>query len=531
MQTVEREHRSHYRGFCSHCQCALFLTYSLLFLVSVLTKSKTIANAYRRLSIIQVSESQLSCTSERESGLFSTASSTTVADPSTVTVRIEGASTSDLNVQDVVSTSSSSSSLSDDGRDKHQHQQNNHRPSYHASTATNRSQTPTVVTHDKLSARSSIDTTSSSRTGSSRPNTAASLPAKTSASANEWDLECQKRLASSAPRRNPSCPSISPNNVRVKSSSMLLHQQVPSVFTTTSECLGKDLRPQPRRDPPRRSQSLVKQSTITGNPASPTIPIVFLTDDILLGSIRALQNERQLCKLFVDYLIDATNMRPDELARKANVGARLPCQCGHTHSRCTLTLEFDPPFLPTAAVADQTNLSSSKIRDLARTQLEQLFSAVNRFIYKAQQESKRILIYGFELTQNSPLAVIAIQYLMLNNEQLSLSEATHRIHRLFPVLPIQQQQYPILEKRFQDYLKQLDRKNFPRNFIVNSISADGSSSSGGANEYRQSTREISWDSPETVTTTITTTTASTSWTTSPMPFDHSLFPARSAWDI
>src|SRR5271156_1432343 len=102
------------------------------------------------------------------------------------------------------------------------------------------------------------------------------------------------------------------------------------------------------------------------DPASPTIPLVFLTDDVLLGSIRALQNERQLCKLSVDYLIDASNMRPDELARKANVGARLPCQCGHTHSRCTLTLEFDQPFLRISSSTTSTDsnpLSNSKIRE------------------------------------------------------------------------------------------------------------------------------------------------------------------------
>jgi hypothetical protein len=274
---------------------------------------------------------------------------------------------------------------------------------------------------------------------------------------------------------------------------------------------------------------------INNNPASPTIPIVFLTDDILLGSVRALQNERQLCKLSVDYLIDATNMRPDELARKANVGARLPCHCGHTHSRCTLTLEFDQPSLPTTTSSlttttiDYNNLNNSKIRELNRSQLDQLFSAVNRFISKAQQEGKRLLIYGFELTPNSPLAVIAIQYLMLTNEQLSLTESTNRIHRLFPVIPLQHQQYPIMEKRFQDYLKNLDRRTYPRNFIVNSISGDGNSS---GNENLKSSREISWESSET-----TSNTPVTSWTTIPMPIvnnsaesSHHLFTARSAWD-
>ena len=164
----------------------------------------------------------------------------------------------------------------------------------------------------------------------------------------------------------------------------------------------------------------------------------------------------------VDYLIDATNMRPDELARKANVGARLPCHCGHTHSRCTLTLEFDQPFLPTTTTTpssltttpvDYNNINNSKIREISRSQLGQLFSAVNRFISKAQQEGKRILIYGFELTPNSPLAVIAIQYLMLTDDQLSLTESTHRIHRLFPVIPLQHQQYPIMGKTFSRLFK------------------------------------------------------------------------------
>lgn len=298
---------------------------------------------------------------------------------------------------------------------------------------------------------------------------------------------------------------------------------------------------------PRRSQSLGKPSLIISDPSSPTIPLVFLTDDILLGSIRALQNERQLCRLSVDYLIDATNMRPDELARKANIGARLPCQCGHTHSRCTLTLEFDQAYISTSASSSMTNLSpnadrnaestqsnNSKIRDLNRTQLTKLFSAVNRFIFKAQQENKRILIYGFELTPNSPLAVIAIQYLMLIDEQISLHEATQTVHRLFPNISSKYQMYPTMEKRFHDYLKHLERKTFPKNFISSRISGDGGSSSSG-NDGRQSTRDLSWT--ETSETPSNSNTALTSWTTIPMPIinDHRnasqpSFRTRSAWD-
>ncbi len=456
-----------------------------------------------------------------------------MADPSTVTVRIESASKSDLNVQDVVTTSSSS-----DEDDDLKQRKTPDRPNHQTSSATNRRHTSALTpNHHSLRqqrpSRLSTDATNSMRVPQNRPITAISLPAKPSAFDNEWDLDSASTFVSTTKQRNPSCPSISPTNTPAKlsSQSIFTFQQVPMIFTTTSECLGKDRRPQPRRDFPRRSQSLVKPSSIITNTSSPTIPIVFLTDDILLGSVRSLQNERQLCRLSVDYLIDATNMRPDELARKANVGVRLPCHCGHTHSRCTLTLEFDQPYSPiTTTTYDPNHLNNSKIRELSRTQLGQLFSAVNGFIAKAQQEGKRLLIYGFELTPNSPLAVIAIQYLMLTDEQLSLTEATHRIHRLFPVIPLQHQQYPIMEKRFQDYLKQLDRKKFPRNFIVNSISGDGSS---GGTENLQSSREFSWESPET-----TTNSASvSSWTTIPMPFvnkgvnsSHHLYPARSAWD-
>ena len=301
-----------------------------------------------------------------------------------------------------------------------------------------------------------------------------------------------------------------------------------------------------RREMPRRSQSLAKPPTMISDPSSPTIPLVFLTDDILLGSIRALQNERQLCKLSVDYLIDATNMRPDELARKANVGARLPCQCGHTHSRCTLTLEFDQGYISTSSsslgnvtnvadgVTESTHVSNSKIREVTRSQLGKLFAAVNRFIFKAQQENKRILIYGFELTPNSPLAVIAIQYLMLVEEQINLNEAIQSVHRLFPVIPLKQSSYPTMEKRFQDYLKQLEKKTLPKNFISSRISGDGGSSSSG-NDGRQSTRDLSWTEPSDM---LSSTTASlTSWTTIPMPIvnDHNnatqqMFKTRSAWD-
>jgi hypothetical protein len=85
-----------------------------------------------------------------------------------------------------------------------------------------------------------------------------------------------------------------------------------------------------------------------------------------------------------------------------------------------------------------------------------------------------------------------------------------------------------MDKRFQDYLKQLDRKTFPKNFVVSSVSADGGSSSSGNGRRRSS------ESSEITANHTSINTSLTSWTTIPMPIvnDNSnpLFTTRSAWD-
>ncbi|CAF0749551.1 unnamed protein product [Adineta ricciae] len=484
----------------------------------------------------------------------STASST-VADPSTVTVCIESASRSDLNVQDVLTSSPSEDDDDEDEfKPKGRKQMLTDRFNYRSSSTASRQRTPALGNHHHnhrknsfqhtLSGRLSTDS-NARRASTGRPTTAGSLQSKSTVYENEWVIDSSETVVSPVLRTNPSYSTVTSTAANSKSSSSpkqqtvsstFTPQQAPSVFTTTSEFLGTDFRSQLRRDKQRRSQSLVRQALVVSDPSSPTIPLVFLTDDVLLGSIRALQNERQLCKLSIDYIIDASNMRPDELARKANVGARLPCQCGHTHSRCTLTLEFDQPCVASSSSvtsADSKILSGGKIRELSRAHLGQLFDAVNRFILKSQQEDKRVLIYGFELTPNSPLAVIAIQYLMLINDQITLTEAIHTVHRLFPVIPKQHQQFPTMDKRFQDYLKQLERKTFSKNIIVYRISGDGNSSSSG-NEHRYSLKDHSSGSPEI---TVNNETSITSCTTTPTPIindytnqTRQLFRTRSAWD-
>ncbi len=174
-----------------------------------------------------------------------------MADPSTVTVRIESASTSDLNVQDVSTTSSSNDDDDDDLKQHGRKPTSNDHLTYRTSSAvSHRHKSVLGMNHKKTSFHQKRPSRLSTDVNSmcvppSRPTTATSLPAKPSTYDNEWDFDSDQTSVSSFQRRNPSCPSISPITVRSKSSlsqSPILPtftpQQAPPVFTTTSECLG-----------------------------------------------------------------------------------------------------------------------------------------------------------------------------------------------------------------------------------------------------------------------------------------------------
>jgi hypothetical protein len=174
-----------------------------------------------------------------------------VADPSTVTVRIESASTSDLNVQDVLTTSSSDNDDDDNLKSRHRRQTSIDRLNSRSSSTNGRRHTSAIGNdHHKHSLHkkrpSHLNTDANSmRVTVTRPPTAVSLPGKSLAYDNEWDIDLAVPLLPSTQRRNPSCPSISPTTLRSKSSLQspvsptFTAQQAPPVFTTTSECLGK----------------------------------------------------------------------------------------------------------------------------------------------------------------------------------------------------------------------------------------------------------------------------------------------------
>lgn len=68
--------------------------------------------------------------------------------------------------------------------------------------------------------------------------------------------------------------------------------------------------------------------------------LVRISDWVYCGNLNSVRNERALCQLGIEYVIDMSNMRPDDLTRAQTLG-KLPCSCkGKQHSRLYLTIEL-----------------------------------------------------------------------------------------------------------------------------------------------------------------------------------------------
>lgn len=108
-----------------------------------------------------------------------------------------------------------------------------------------------------------------------------------------------------------------------------------------------------------------------------------ITNHIFIGNISCVKNERKLCRLGIEYIIDMTNMRPDDLNRQTL--GKLPCLCQKQHSRLYLSV-----------MIAETSFKS----------LFASFSEVNKFIQRAKKsrnEKNKVLIFGKE---NLPQSVI-----------------------------------------------------------------------------------------------------------------------------
>lgn len=147
-------------------------------------------------------------------------------------------------------------------------------------------------------------------------------------------------------------------------------------------------------------------SSSNGESDKPSSNFLRITDDLFIGNMNCLKNERKMCRLGIEYLVDMTNLRPDELTRKTL--GRIPCLCQRQHSRLYLSVEIG-----------DTNFRS----------LFAAFNEINKFIQRARRTSqatstaKRVLIFSKDLLAPHLVCACA-QFLMLEYE-MSVDMALH----------------------------------------------------------------------------------------------------------
>ena len=168
-----------------------------------------------------------------------------------------------------------------------------------------------------------------------------------------------------------------------------------------------------------------------------------------MGSIK---NERKMCKFGIEYLIDMTNMRPDDLNRKTL--GKLPCSCKKQHSRFHLAVE---------------------IADTSFKTLFKSFLEVNKIIQNARNSKmqRKVIIFGINLFEQQVLCA-CIQYLMVEYE-LTFDEGLETIYRQTsshcPQIKMNNFFIDYL-KRFEIYLKHVSEavygyNNFGRKAALN----------------------------------------------------------------
>jgi len=154
-----------------------------------------------------------------------------------------------------------------------------------------------------------------------------------------------------------------------------------------------------------------------------------VTEKIFIGSMSAIKNERKMCKLHIDILIDMTNMKPDDLNRQTL--GKLPCLCKTPHSRTILSVD---------------------VTDKSFKNLFMVFSEINKQIQHAKKTHKCVLIFGKEYL--APQVICACtQYLMVDF-QMDMGTALKVISRKNSI-----------DDQFIDYLEQLE--NYLKHLSIN----------------------------------------------------------------
>lgn len=128
---------------------------------------------------------------------------------------------------------------------------------------------------------------------------------------------------------------------------------------------------------------------------SPMVPykdqnIIEILDFLFLGDIEAASREPLLCRLTIEYLVDVSNLTPQQMRRSVKL-KDCPCLCPseRKHTRRRLTVVIDETF---------------------SEDIEQYFEEINSFIEGARKTGNKVLLFCVNGRTVSPTLVI--QYLM-----------------------------------------------------------------------------------------------------------------------
>lgn len=157
--------------------------------------------------------------------------------------------------------------------------------------------------------------------------------------------------------------------------------------------------------------------------------IAQITEYMFIGSIESAFNDRRLCRLDIESLVDISNLNEMQVPSHKKIACPCLCQIDFKHFRSRLII----------AVPDDENEG-----------IDQYFEEVNKFIEGARRCSKKVLIYSYE--GKSRAALFAVQYLM-SYEGLLLRQAYNMVKKQRPQVS--------LNPAFQKALEKLEKTLFP----------------------------------------------------------------------
>lgn len=187
--------------------------------------------------------------------------------------------------------------------------------------------------------------------------------------------------------------------------------------------------PQASRSPSPSDYMEIGGSTLFPANSSPDSNISQIVNGIYISNIEAASNERLLCKLHIDSLVDVTNALQEKGPQKRRVSCPCSCALSTRHFRAKLCVA---------------------VNDSQDEDIEQYFSEINSFIEGVRKCQKTVLIYS--TNGQSRAATIVIQHLMTVNN-MPFRQAYNIVKGQWSKINI--------NPGFRRTLEKMDRKMFP----------------------------------------------------------------------